>query len=229
MKTIGLLGGMSWESSALYYSIINKEVRKHLGKSHSARCILYSFDFQELEELLFAGRWDLLKEKLYEAGEILKKAPVDFIILCTNTMHKVMDTFEDDLGIPFLHLVDVIGEAAQKDGLKKVGLLGTRFTMEDGFYKERIKKNFGIEVVTPGQTERDEIHRIIFEELVRGKVVESSQKTYYEVMDRLTGKGCEGIILGCTEIGILVKEYKTKLYDTTILHAKKAAELSLAD
>jgi aspartate racemase len=227
MKTIGLIGGMSWESSQQYYSIINQEVRNLLGKSHSAKIIMYSFDFQEIEELQYAGKWIELKKEIYKAGEILKKGNVDFIVLCTNTMHKVMDTFENEIGIPLVHIVDVIGEELTKDNVKRIGLLGTKFTMEEDFYRIRIEEKYNIEVIIPDKIARDEINRIIYQELVRGIIKEESQIIYSDIMEKLLKIGSEGIILGCTEIGLLIKESKFKLYDTTILHAKKAAYLSI--
>ena len=227
MKTIGLIGGMSWESSLLYYKIINEEVRRMAGKSHSASCIMYSFDFQGIEELQYAGEWDRLEDEMINAGSALKDAGADFIVLCTNTMHKLMDDFQEKVGLPFLHIADVVAEAMKADGLSTIGLLGTKFTMGEDFYKKRIYEKYGMNVLVPDEKEQEDVNRIIYKELVRGIVKEESRKRYEEIIDHLMERGAEGIILGCTEIGILIKEHRCPLYDTTGLHAKKAAEMSL--
>ena len=227
MKTIGLIGGMSWESSSLYYSIINKEVRRLLGKSHSASCIMYSFDFQGIEEKQYAGQWEELEAEMVEAGMKLKSAGADFIVLCTNTMHKLMDHFEEKTGLPFLHIADVVAEEMAKDGLKTIGLLGTKFTMGEDFYKKRIHERYGMTVLVPDERDQEDVNRIIYKELVRGVVKKESRTKYEEVIDRLMERGAQGIILGCTEIGILIKKHRCPLYDTTPLHAVKAAEMSV--
>jgi aspartate racemase len=227
MKTIGLIGGMSWESSSLYYGIINREIRDALGKNHSSRCLMYSFDFQEIEDLQHTGEWSALKERMYEAGRMLALGGANFIVLCTNTMHRVMDSFEADVGIPLLHIVDVAGRAVRRDGIAKVGLLGTRFTMEEPFYVKRLEERFGLEVLLPGERERQGVHEIIYRELVAGIIRDESRAFYLGVIDSLAERGAEGIILGCTEIGLLVKEHACRLYDTTVLHAREAARLSL--
>lgn len=228
MKTIGLIGGMSWESSAVYYSLVNQEIRRHLGKSHSASCVMWSFDFQEIEELQYAGNWDILRDRMYDAGRGLKAAGAEFAVLCTNTMHKVMDSFEADIGIPLLHIVDAVGEAIQADGKTRIGLLGTKFTMEGGFYADRLKERFGLDVITPGPEDRATINDIIYKELVRGVVDDRSRSKYAAIIDGLAAQGAQGVILGCTEIGLLVKEHSCTLYDTTLLHARQAVHFALA-
>jgi len=228
MKTMGLIGGMSWESSAVYYSLVNQEIRRRLGKSHSARCVMWSFDFQDIEELQYAGNWELLRERMYEAGRGLKAAGADFAVLCTNTMHKVMDSFEADVGIPLLHIADAAGEAIRADGKTRIGLLGTKFTMEGGFYAERLRDHFGLDIITPGPEDRAIVNDIIYRELVRGVVDELSRRKYETIIDDLAARGAQGVILGCTEIGLLVKEHSCSLYDTTLLHARQAVSYALA-
>lgn len=228
MKTIGLIGGMSWESTASYYDQINREVAFSLGKSHSARCVIYSFDFQEIEELQYSGAWDELRTRMFEAGRRLKAGGADFIVLCTNTMHKVMDGFEAEVGIPLLHIADVVGEAVRADEVTTVGLLGTKFTMEEDFYRGKLERDYGLKVIVPDATDRAEVNRVIYEELVRGIVSEDARYSYGRIMDSLALEGCKGIILGCTEIGLLVKAHKTRLYDSTVLHTRKAVRLALS-
>jgi aspartate racemase len=227
MKTIGLLGGMSWKSSATYYDLINSEVARALGKSHSAPCLLYSFDFQVIEELQNAGAWGELREHLFNAARRLKNAGADFVVLCANTMHKVMDGFEADVGLPLVHIVDVVGQAVCADGLKTVGLLGTRFTMEESFYRAKLEKDHGLEVLVPEAYERVVVNRVIYEELVRGIIRDDSREAYRRIMEGLRRRGAQGIILGCTEIGLLVHEQRTRVYDSAELHAQRAAELCM--
>ena len=227
MKTIGLIGGMSWESTAQYYELINREIAYSLGASHSARCIVYSFDFQDIEELQYAGEWGELRRRLFDVAKGLKAAGADFIVLCTNTMHKVMDGFEEEVGVPLLHIADIIGEAVRADAITTVGLLGTKFTMEEDFYRGRLERTFGLKVLVPDAADRAEVNRVIYEELVRGKVTEESRASYIRIMDSLERAGCRGIILGCTEIGLLVKAHSTRLYDSTVLHVRRAARLAL--
>jgi aspartate racemase len=229
MKTMGLIGGMSWESSAVYYNLVNQEIRRRLGKSHSASCVLWSFDFQEIEELQYAGKWDILQERMYEAGRGLKAAGAEFAVLCTNTMHKVMESFEADIGIPLLHIVDAAGQAIHADGKTTIGLLGTKFTMEGGFYADRLRDRFGLEVLTPGPEDRAVVNDIIYQELVRGVVDPGSRRKYEAIIDGLAERGAQGVILGCTEIGLLVKEHACTLYDTTLLHARQAVSYALGD
>lgn len=228
MKTIGLIGGMSWESTSLYYSLINQGVNKRLGKNHSASCLIYSFDFQEIEELQYAGKWDELEIRIMNAASALKMAGADGIAVCTNTMHKVVDRLEAQIGLPLLHIVDAVGEEIVKQHDQVIGLLGTKFTMEEDFYRARLEKKYGLTIVVPEQQERLEINRIIYEELVKGIITEESKNTYLAVMNLLKEiSGIEGVILGCTEIGLLVKEYDRSLYDSTIIHTKRIVEFCL--
>ncbi len=227
MKTIGLIGGMSWESSAEYYRIINEEVRTALGGSHSARILMYSYDFQDIERMQRAGEWNAMRVSLFDIGRRLKAGGADFAVLCTNTMHKVIDGFEDEVGIPLLHIVDVAGEALASFDIRRIGLLGTRFTMEEDFYSARLKRGFDIDVLVPEAADRATIDGIIFQELVRGIIRDESRDAYRSIMDSLVARGAEAILLGCTEIGLLMTAYSAPLFDTTPLHAKRAALLSL--
>jgi aspartate racemase len=229
VKTIGLIGGMSWESSKTYYELINEAARKALGGSSGAECVLYSFDFGRIEAMQYAGKWDELRLEIAAAGRKLKACGADFAVLCTNTMHKVVDQFEAEAGLPLLHVADVIGEALRRDGARRAGLLGTKFTMEEGFYAARIRERFGVEVLVPDAEGIREVNRVIYEELVRGVVRDESRKRYEAEIEKFASRGCEGIILGCTEIGMLIKESPHPLYDSTIFHAARAVELALAE
>lgn len=227
MKTIGLIGGMSWESSAQYYRIINEEVRAALGGTHSARILMYSYDFHDIERMQRAGEWNATRTSLFDIGRRLKAGGADFAVLCTNTMHKVIDGFEDEVGIPLLHIVDVAGEALASFDIRRIGLLGTRFTMEEDFYGARLKRGFDIDALVPEASDRATIDGIIFQELVRGIIRDESRDAYRSIMDSLVARGAEAILLGCTEIGLLITDYSAPLFDTTPLHAKRAALLSL--
>lgn len=227
MKTIGLIGGMSWESTAQYYALINRGTNEALGKNHSAKCLVHSFDFQEIEELQYRGDWETLRARIMDSGRRLKLAGAELIVLCTNTMHKVVDGFESELGVPLLHIAQAVGDAIAKSKLKRVGLLGTSFTMEQDFYKNVLIEEYGLDVLIPRAEDRAVIHRVIYEELVKGIVREDSKHEYYRIMDRLKDAGAQGIILGCTEIGLLIDDYDLPLFDSTTLHAKKAVEVSL--
>ncbi len=227
MKTIGLIGGMRWESTVTYYSIINSRINAELGKNHSAQCIVYSFDFQNIEELQYAGKWAELEVELIKAAKALKAAGADFLVICTNTVHKVADNIEKEVGLPLLHIADVVGEAVQTDGRQRIGLLGTIFTMEEDFYVRRLESKFGLHVLVPEKNDRQVINNIIFSELVKGIVKERSKNEYLRIMDILKNQEAEGIVLGCTEIGLLIKEYDLPLYDSAVLHANKAATMSL--
>jgi aspartate racemase len=227
MITIGLIGGMSWESTVTYYSIINSRINAELGKNHSAQCIVYSFDFQNIEELQYAGKWAELEVELIKAAKALKAAGADFLVICTNTVHKVADNIEKEVGLPLLHIADVVGEAVQTDGRQRIGLLGTIFTMEEDFYVRRLESKFGLDVLVPEKNDRQVINNIIFSELVKGIVKERSKNEYLRIMDILKNQEAEGIVLGCTEIGLLIKEYDLPLYDSAVLHANKAATMSL--
>ncbi len=229
MKTLGLLGGMSWESTVPYYRIINRTVNEHLGGLHSAEILLYSVDFQRIEELQMAGRWTEAAEILTSAAQRLESAGADLMVLCTNTMHKVADEIESGISIPFLHIADATGEAIRHRGLSVVGLLGTRFTMEETFYRSRLEARFGLHVLIPEEPDRDLVHRVIYDELCRGRILEESRRQYRKILHRLAASGAEGIILGCTEISLLVQseDSPVPLFDTTEIHARRAAELAL--
>ena len=229
MKTIGLLGGMSWESTALYYKLINEEVKKELAGLHSAKVVIYSVDFDEIEKLQHLGAWDETAKILGEAAKNIQNASADFLVICTNTMHKVAPLIEEHIDIPILHIADATGKKLQNENIKKVGLLGTAFTMKQDFYKERINKNFDIEVLIPSEEDMNIVHKIIYEELCLGLIREDSKKEYLRIIDDLASKGAQGVILGCTEIGMLVKQEDTqvKLYDTTLIHSLEAVAEAL--
>jgi len=228
MKTIGLLGGMSWESSHEYHRLINEGVRDTLGDSHSAHLVLYSVDFADVERLQAEGRWDESADLLRDAGLALQRAGVDFLVLATNTMHLVADRMMEGLSVPLLHLLDTTADAIRAAGPRRVGLLGTAFTMEHGFYVDRMAEH-GIDVVVPDARDRALVHRVIYEELVRGIVRDESRRAYLEVMERLVADGAEGIILGCTEIELLVgpDDAPVPVFPTTRLHAAAAVSYAL--
>lgn len=230
MKTIGLIGGMSWESTQTYYRLINQKTRDQLGGLHSARLVLYSVDFAEIETLQHQGDWGATAEILGSAGQALVRAGADFLVLCTNTMHKVASEIEQAATAPLLHIADATATALIRDGVTSVGLLGTRFTMEQAFYRERLEAR-GIEVLVPDAAQREVVHSIIYEELCRGLIRPESRAAYLDVIARLAERGAQGVILGCTEIGLLVQEADTsvKLYDTTELHAEQAVQFALAN
>ncbi|MCJ7501073.1 aspartate/glutamate racemase family protein [bacterium] len=229
MRTIGIIGGMSWESTALYYKLINEGVREHLGGLHSASILLDSCDFAGMEELQTAGDWETLGRILSEKALKLQDAGAEGILIATNSMHEVADGVEGAISVPFLHIADAVGEALIGDGFDIVGLLGTSFTMERPFYTGRLKERFGIDALIPESDERNQVHRIIYKELCRGVVDDSSKHAYLKIMDELVRKGAQAIVLGCTEIGLLVGEGDTKipLYDTARLHAEAAVEWML--
>ncbi len=230
MKVIGLIGGMSWYSSVEYYRLINELVAQRLGGSHSARLILYSLDFAEAEQAQREGRWDDAASTLGEAGSALKEAGADFLVLCTNTMHKVADRVAERAGLPLLHITDVVGKEIRRRGLHTVGLLGTQFTMEEPFYRARLEEHLGIKVLVPGKGERATVDRIIYDELCQGRVKTSSRHTCVKIISGLVGRGAQGIVLGCTELALLIQagDASVPLFDTTRLHAEAAVDLALA-
>jgi len=229
VKTIGLLGGMSWESTVPYYRVINETVKARLGGLHSAKLLLYSVDFAEIERLQHDGRWDEAGAVLADAARRLEAAGADFLVLCTNTMHKIAPAIEAAVAMPLLHIADPTGEAIRAAGCATVGLLGTRFTMEQDFYKDRLQRDHGLRVVIPNADDRAIVHRVIYEELCLGNVVDGSRGEYRRVMDDLVRQGAQAIILGCTEITLLVQpsDSAVPLFDTTSIHARKAAEWAL--
>lgn len=230
MKTIGLLGGMSWESTVPYYRAINERIKERLGGLHSAKLLLYSVDFHEIERLQHTGSWDAAGDLLAAAARSLAAAGADFLVLCTNTMHRVAPRIEAAVGIPLLHIADPTAEEIRRAGLSTVGLLGTRFTMEQAFYRDRLQERHGIAVLVPEREDRDVVHRIIYEELCRGVIAPASRAAYRRIMADLAARGAEAIVLGCTEIALLVgpEDAAVPLFDTTSLHARQAADLALA-
>lgn len=230
MKTIGLLGGMSWESTALYYKLINEEIKKQLGGLHSAKVVIYSIDFDEIEKLQHSGNWDETAVILSEAAKNIQNASADFLLICTNTMHKVAPEIKKNIDIPILHIADATGKKLQEENIEKIGLLGTAFTMKQDFYKERINNNFNIEVIIPNELDMNIVHKIIYEELCLGIVKDDSKKEYLRIIDNLVSKGAQGVILGCTEIGMLIKkeDTKVKLFDTTLIHSLEAVKQALS-
>lgn len=229
MKTTGLLGGMSWESTVPYFQVLNREVGKRLGGFHSARIVLLSVDFQEIEVLQHQGRWDRLGDILAREAKTLEGAGAEFLVLCTNTMHLVAPAIEAATGIPLLHIADATAQRIKTAGLGRVGLLGTRFTMEEEFYRGRLRERHGLDVLVPAAKDREMVHRIIYEELVRGRTLPESRSAYLDVVRSLQANGAEGIILGCTEIGLLLEDGDTEvpLFDTALIHAEAAAEYAL--
>ena len=228
LKTIGLIGGMSWESTVTYYKIINETVKEKLGRLHSAKCILYSVDFQEIEECQANGNWEKSGEILGEAANNLEKAGADFIVICTNTMHKVVNQIKEKISVPILHIAEMTAEKILEKGLKNIALLGTKYTMEQDFYKSKLIEK-GINVIIPDKNDIEIINKVIYDELCLGIINSNSKKKFLEIVDKLRNKGAEGIILGCTEIGLLIKNEDTDvpLFDTAIIHAEQAAMYSI--
>ena len=231
MKTIGLLGGMSWESSIEYYRIINETVKVRLGGLHSAKSIMYSVDFAEIEKLQHADDWEALTQAMIEAAKRIEMGGADVLLICTNTMHKMAPEVADAVGIPLLHITDATAMAVEARGLETVGLLGTRFTMKGDFYRVKLEKEHGLKVLIPDEEELEIVHRIIYDELVKGIIREESRKAYLEVIDNLQKRGAQGVILGCTEIPLLVKQKDVSIpiFDTTTIHAQAAVDWALAD
>ena len=228
LKTIGLIGGMSWESTVTYYKIINEVIKEKLGGLHSAKCVLYSLDFQEIEECQANGNWEKSGEILGETAYNLEKAGADFIVICTNTMHKVVNQIKEKISIPILHIAEMTAEEILEKGLENIALLGTKYTMEQDFYKSKLIEK-GINVIIPDKNDVEIINKVIYDELCLGTINSDSKKKFLEIVDKLRSKGAEGIILGCTEIGLLIKNADTDvpLFDTAIIHAEQAAIYSI--
>jgi aspartate racemase len=229
MKTIGLLGGMSWQSTVSYYQAINKAVKLELGGLHSAKICLYSVDFDEIEKLQHQGDWQQTAVVLSKAAQSIEAAGADFMLICTNTMHKVYDDIQQNLNIPILHIADATAAKLLTDGISKVGLLGTRFTMDQDFYKGRLTEKYNIDVIVPSISDQTKIHDIIYKELCLGTIKHDSRQHYLSIIDDLKAQGAQAVILGCTEIALLVQQKHTsvKLYDTTEIHAQNAVEVAL--
>lgn len=231
MKKIGMLGGMSWESSATYYKLLNEEIKERLGGLHSAKIIMSSVDFEEIEKFQHSSLWEETAEILSREAKAVQDANADFLIICTNTMHKVVPQIEKNIDIPIVHIADSTAKVLLSDGIKKVALLGTKFTMTEDFYKDRIKEKFGIEVVIPNEKEQDLIHEVIYKELCLGKCNKKSRDEYIKIIKRLEEEEeCEGVILGCTEISMLIKQgyVEIPIYDTTKLHVLSAVDYALS-
>jgi len=231
MKTIGLIGGMSWESSVVYYELINRKVRELMGGFHSCKSIMVTVDFAEIEPLQHRGEWDKLDDMMVQAAQQLEAAGADIVVLCTNTMHLCSPAIIKNISIPFLHIAQATGEEIVAKKLKKVALLGTKFTMEKDFYKEYINTNYGVEVIIPDKAEREQIHSIIYNELVHGIFKDSSRAIYQQIIKNLENRGAEGVILGCTEIPLLIsdKDVNILTFDTTTIHATHAVEWAVGD
>jgi aspartate racemase len=229
MKTIGLLGGMSWESTALYYQGINELIKNELGGLHSAQIAMVSVDFQEIEDLQNKNMWEQAGDVLGDAALQVEAAGADFLLICTNTMHKVAPQIEDAISIPLLHIADATADEIKKRGMTTIGLLGTNFTMEQEFYAGRLKAKHGLTLLIPGKEDRDIVHRVIYDELVLGIQKEESRQAFLRIMSSLQDQGAEGVIEGCTEIVMLVQQKHTNipLFDTTAIHARKAVEMAL--
>jgi aspartate racemase len=231
MKTIGLIGGMSWESSIEYYRIINELVKQKLGGLHSARSVMVSVDFAPIEELMGSGKWNQVAEHLIEAARQVEASGADLIVIATNTMHKLFDTVSAAVSIPLLHIADASAAHIQEMGLTKVGLLGTIYTMEQDFISKRLAEKFGIEVIVPGNTDRELVDRVVFDELVVGKILPESKAEYIRIIQELANAGAEGVILGCTEIPLLItqEDVAIPVFDTTFLHAEMAVKIALGE
>ncbi len=230
MKTIGLIGGMSWESTASYYQALNLEIKTQLGGLHSAKIALYSVNFAEIETLQRQGEWNKTADILGNAAKAVEAAGADFFLICTNTMHKVAPQVSQHVAIPLLHIADATAQQLKDNGISKVGLLGTKFTMEQAFYKERLQDNFNIEVIVPNEHDRNIIHQVIYDELCLGEIKKASRQHYLAIINKLFNEGAQAVILGCTEIALLINQNDTDvpLFDTTNIHAQKAVEYALA-
>ena len=229
MKTIGLIGGMSWESSLEYYRIINQQVKEKLGGLHSAKSLMYSLDFDLIEKLQQQEKWEELISIMIKAAQGLEKGGADFVLICTNTMHKMAEDVQDNINIPLLHIADTTAERIKEKDLKKIGLLGTNFTMEEDFYKSRLTNKHGLEIIVPKKEDRQIIHQIIYQELCLGQIKPSSKDQYIEIINKLVDSGAEAVIMGCTEIPLLVQQEDVNipLFDTTSIHAETAVEFAL--
>jgi aspartate racemase len=229
MKTIGLIGGMSWESSAEYYRIMNQTVQERLGGLHSAQCILFSFNFQEIEHLQHQGEWEKLTDLMIRAAQRLEGAGAEFLIICTNTMHKMAEEVQSSVGIPLVHIADAAAKAIMEKGLDKVALLGTRFTMEEDFYKKTLREKYKLNVIIPSESDREVIDHVIYTELCRGIMHQSSRGQFKAIIEKLSSNGAQGVILGCTEIPLLISQQDAEipLFDTTKIHAQAAVEIAL--
>ncbi|ABZ75565.1 aspartate racemase [Shewanella halifaxensis HAW-EB4] len=230
MKTIGMLGGMSWESTSSYYKAVNEGVKARLGGLHSAKVCLYSVDFAEIEKLQHAGKWQETADILSAAAKNVAAGGADFLLICTNTMHKVADEIQAQLSIPILHIADATAAKLLANGVTKVGLLGTRFTMEQDFYKSRLINQFGIDVIVPNEAERNVVHHVIYDELCRGVINPASKQQYLDIVNDLHAQGAQAVILGCTEIALLIGQQDTQvpLYDTTAIHCEYAVDMALS-
>lgn len=230
MRTLGLLGGMSWESTTLYYQLINRCVRNRLGGLSSAPCIIHSFDFAIIEHLQSAGDWDSLSQLLAEAASGLKAAGALGIVICTNTMHKVADSIEERVQLPILHIADMTGQAIVRSGHRKIGLLGTRYTMLEDFYKKRMEDKFSLRVIVPNMQDCEAVHAVIYEELCNGMIKAESKAVYIEIVNKLIHAGAECVVFGCTEIGLLLSkaDVSVPVFDTTVIHAEGAADWAMA-
>jgi aspartate racemase len=231
LKTIGLIGGMSWESSIEYYRIINQRVRELLGGTHSAKSIMVSLDFAEIEALQEKGNWDEATLMLVQAAQQVEYGGADFVLICTNTMHKMAPEVQSQINIPLLHIADATAEAIKNLSLYKVGLLGTLYTMEGDFYRGKLENQHGLEVIVPDDKDRQVVHQVIFEELVKGVISSESKRKYQQIIHKLVNKGAQGIILGCTEIGLLIdsEDASVPLFDTTVIHAEAAVKEALEE
>ena len=229
MKTIGLLGGMSWESTVVYYRLINEGIKRALGGLHSAKIVLFSVDLYPIEKLIDKGDWDKTADIISEAALRVQSAGADCILICCNTVHRVAPQIEKTIRIPLLHIVDATADVLVHDGIRKLGLLGTTYTMEQDFYKGRLSRNYGLDVLVPEPDDRKIVHEVITQELCMGQVTDASRTEYLRIIDNLATRGAEAIMLGCTEIGILISQRDTrvKLYDTTVIHAEKAVDYAL--
>lgn len=230
MKTIGMIGGMSWESTLEYYRLINQEVKAQLGGFHSAKCTMVSVDFHEIELLQKENDWERAAQLLVEAARNVENGGADFLLICTNTMHKVADAVQARIQIPLLHIADPTAQAVKARGIEKIALLGTRFTMEEAFYKDRLVQDHGLQVILPSDVEMDVIHHVIYQELCLGVIQPASRDRYLKIVDGLIQEGAEGVILGCTEIGLLIKDGDSRVpfFDTTAIHAQAAVAYALS-